>query len=308
MPTVIPSAQKLPLAVRKNVRDEYENKKADFEEELSSILGKPWKIDINPNAIWVYTEEGGCGRTSLDSCLSSYVSGAIDNIKSFIDEHHDLGKDEINTVCAAHTLTFEFDESGKIHYSGCDIHNGRLRMLFQEKYLGYNVHYALQKLEDALSAATPDAALSYTARHSIAEYWDAKLPELKEMIVKQLNNPAIKIDPNWEEVYAALKASKSVQENWPEWEKTLGRVMMTYFNDGFAYQLHCNKFESDDMLQEGFAEAVHKGEVKFRVVKKLIKDSYCEPVVEDGVLYLQTIPEEWTTNCYYIASNIVDVL
>jgi hypothetical protein len=77
---------KLPLAVRKNgtaplstpsqcwlilsiVRDEWENKKAEKEEEVSKLLGVPWTFDINPNAIFPYAEEGSYGHNSLGACI-----------------------------------------------------------------------------------------------------------------------------------------------------------------------------------------------------------------------------------------------
>jgi hypothetical protein len=43
------------------------------------------------------------------------------------------------------------------------------------------------------------------------------------------------------------------------------------------------KFSSDDLLREGFAEAVPKGIVKLRVVEK-IQGAYNELLVEDGTL------------------------
>lgn len=306
MPAVIPPADKLPLAVRKNVRDEYETKRADFEEQISKLLGTAWKVNINPNAIWVYAEERSYGRDSLGACLASYVSDAIYNLKYFLEKHGDQGKDEINTVCSAHTLTLAFDESGKIRYCGCDVHDGNLRMLFQENNLGTNISHALQELEDALSAANANPALSYSARHSITKEWDSEAAELQKKIGVQLNNDKIIISPNFEKVYAALKDEKVVHDDRPDWEKQLGYMVMQYFK-GLLYTLEYQKFGSDDMLQEGFAEAVDKGEIKFRVVKKLTSGSY-NSVVEDGVLYMQTIPEKWGTNCSDVASKIVDLL
>lgn len=108
-------------------------------------------------------------------------------------------------------------------------------------------------------------------------------------------------------MYAALKDEKVVHDDRPDWEKQLGYMAIQYFK-GLLYTLEYEKFGSDDMLQEGFAEAVDKGEIKFRVVKKLTSGSYNESVVEDGVLYMQTIPEKWGTNCSDVASKIVDLL
>lgn len=80
-----------------------------------------------------------------------------------------------------------------------------------------------------------------------------------------------------------------------------------YF-DGFVSQLNWQKFEDDDMLQEGFKEAVDKNEVALRIVDKLQQGSYCEAVVEDGILWLQSTPTRWGTNISNAAENLVDKL
>jgi len=40
----LPPAEKLSLALRKNVRDEWDNNKADLESQLSGVLGQPWYV------------------------------------------------------------------------------------------------------------------------------------------------------------------------------------------------------------------------------------------------------------------------
>jgi hypothetical protein len=39
------------------VRDDYESKKADYETEISELLGFPVKININVNAVWAYAQD-----------------------------------------------------------------------------------------------------------------------------------------------------------------------------------------------------------------------------------------------------------
>ncbi|OCK83715.1 hypothetical protein K432DRAFT_290480 [Lepidopterella palustris CBS 459.81] len=307
MPTVIPPIEKLPLAVRRNVRDEYESKRADYEEQITTLMGTAWKIDINPNAIWIYAEDNSYGKNSLGECLSSYVKDAIYSLKYFLEKHGVAGKDEVNAACPKHTLTLEFDESGKISYCGCDVHDGNLRILFQENNLGTNISYALQDLDKAISDVMVNPAISYLARHSIADEWEKGAADLQKKIGTQLANDKIILTPNSEAVWAALKNEKCVSDNRADWEKALGYMVMEYFK-GLLWTLEYEKFASDDMLQEGFAEAVPKGEVKMRIVKKLVQGSYNECVIEDGVLYLQTTPENWGTNCSDIASKIVDIL
>ncbi|OCK84638.1 hypothetical protein K432DRAFT_344745 [Lepidopterella palustris CBS 459.81] len=306
LPKVIPPAEKLPLAIRKNVRDEYDANHADLEEQISKLLGTTWKIDINPNAIWVYATDRY--RTEeLGGCLTSYVNGAIENIESFLKIYGDIGKDEINAACSAHTLTLAMDESGKIVYSGCDISDGKLRMLFHHENLAANTYRVLENLEDALSAVNTRPGLCFLARHSIAEDWDANVEDLQNRIATQLANDTIVLTPNFEEVYAAIKAANIVQPNDRKWEKHIGSDVIEYF-EGFLSSLEDHKFGSDEMLQEGFAEVVTKNEIKFRIVKKLVSRTWNESVIEDGVFYMQTVPEYFPGNVREIADNIVDLL
>lgn len=64
----LPPVEKLPLAVRKNIRDDWENNRADFEKQISEVLGTSWTIDIQPNAIYAYAKES-YAKDSLGSLL-----------------------------------------------------------------------------------------------------------------------------------------------------------------------------------------------------------------------------------------------
>ncbi|ORY06774.1 hypothetical protein BCR34DRAFT_632056 [Clohesyomyces aquaticus] len=290
IPTVISPVEKLPLAVCKNVRDGFESKRADLEKELSDLLGVAWIIEVNPNAIWVYF-------------------GALWKLKYFLNDngHGREGKDEINTLCPNHVLTMEMDEEGKVRYCGCDVRDRYLRILFQDTCLGSNIDYALTDLEDALSAVSPAGYLSYSVCHSIKQDWDKDFSELKAKIAKQLAN-AIVLDPNWEQVHAALEAEPCVKEDREGWEKRFGSFVKSCF-EALAYTLAYNEFETDNLLREGFEEAVSKNEIRFRIVKELTGGAYYnQTVIEDGVLYLQTVPQSWGVNVDQVASKIADVL
>ena len=49
---VRPAVDKLPLAVRKNWRDEWEAKRREIEEKISKLLGETWNISVNPNLLF----------------------------------------------------------------------------------------------------------------------------------------------------------------------------------------------------------------------------------------------------------------
>lgn len=72
------------------------------------------------------------------------------------------------------------------------------------------------------------------------------------------------------------------------WEANIGNFARDYFSS-FADYLAYEKFESDDLLREGLAEAVPKGVVKFRIVDKLQTDQngYNEIVLDGDELVIQ---------------------
>jgi hypothetical protein len=52
------------------VRDEWDNKKADIEDQLSEVLTVPWTVDVNPNQIYAYAGDG-YAKESLGSCIAA---------------------------------------------------------------------------------------------------------------------------------------------------------------------------------------------------------------------------------------------
>lgn len=52
------------------VRDEYDNKRRELEEQLSKLLGgEPWKLEVNQNLVFAYAEEGSYAFSSLGGCI-----------------------------------------------------------------------------------------------------------------------------------------------------------------------------------------------------------------------------------------------
>lgn len=300
-------AEKLPLAVRKNVRDGWESKKEELEAQLLTLLGEAWTFDINPAAIYPYAAEGSYGHNSLGDCIFAYCDGFIYLLKYFLTQHGDEGKAEINSVASSHTITLE--ASPKFSYCGNNIEDGKLRLLFHPDNLGTNIDSVGQGLEETLSAAPqPEGAspLNYTARHGIKTDYDAQIGSVLEQARTALQNPEFKFDPCWEQLAAALKNGKGVREGW---ESNLGRCAREYF-ESFSSTLTSQKFHEDDMLREGLAEAAPSATLKLRIVDKLAtsQNGYNEIILDNDDLVIQSIPDRWGTNIYDAANKIVDIL
>jgi hypothetical protein len=308
-----------------SVRDEFEAKRADLEGQVTKLLGgEAWKIEVDPNLVYAYAEEDSYGRNSLGDCISAYINGAIYRLKYFLESHGAEGAAEINELVPARVLTLVPDVEKKNTYGGVEIKDGQLRILFAEGKLGTNVDNCFEYLETGLSIynctsffylrykainetgkTAANNPLSYTARHSIKTEWTPKFDALQKKLATQLHNDEIKLEPNWEANFAALKSGKDVRDDW---EGNLGDFTRRYF-EALEYYMNYHKFSEDDLLYEGFAESVTKGQIEFKIVEKLSGDSsYNQVLIEDEVCILQTTPSKYGTNIDNIAEKIVDIL
>lgn len=183
----------------------------------------------------------------------------------------------------------DFDENKKFSYCGCEISSsGQMVILFSEGNLGSNINNAFDKnhITKALNEApsTP-SGLSFISRLYITQVYNKEIPKTQEKINKLLQTE-ITLDPNFEQTFSTLKASKTKMRN-NDWEENLGSFLRYYF-EGLVSNLESAKFGEDDMLMEGFTDAVDKSRVSFRIVDAgVMKASYNECVIEDGVLYIQ---------------------
>ncbi|KAE9376475.1 hypothetical protein N431DRAFT_479727 [Stipitochalara longipes BDJ] len=301
-----PPVEKLPLAARKNVRDGWEAKKGALEEQVSTLLGVPWKFEVNPNAIFPYAEADSYGQHSPGDCIFAYFDAFHYSLKnSFIEQHGESGKEEFNTVCPTHTVTLL--ASPKFSYCGSDVQDGQFRLLFHPDKLACNINDVGQKIAEALSTAPqPEGAstLSYAARHSIKTDYTTKIEPVLEKARKLLQNPKLEFQPGFEALGAKLKTGKDVRDDW---ETNLGSFSLKYL-DAFVDVLAREKFGEDDMLREGFEEGVPKGIVQLKLVDALKNGGYNETLLDDGVLTIQTTPDKWGTNIHYACEKLVDLL
>jgi len=305
MTLIKPLAEKLPLATRKNVRDEWDNAKAKLEAKMVALTGVPWNFEVNPLQIWPYAEENSYGHGSLGACIYAYFDNFVSSFAYFLESHKEGGVQEINSVCPTHIVTLIPSE--KFSYSGCEVADGKLNLLFHPNNLGSNIGHVAQDLGKALSEAPqPEGAstLSYIARHSVKVDYEPKIGALLEKARKALQNEKFVFEPAFEELGKMLKnGGKDVRDDW---ETNLGSFAVKYF-ESFVDQLEREKFGEDEMLREGLEELAPKGVCRLRLVEKL-GGGYNEILVVDGELVIQTTPGNWGTNIHYAAEKLVSIL
>ncbi|KAI0467331.1 hypothetical protein F4859DRAFT_495029 [Xylaria cf. heliscus] len=309
----LPPVEKLPLALRKSVRDDWDAKKGNIEARLSETLGVPWTVDVNPNQIYAYSDSSAYAKENLGACLHEYFDGATRRLQEFEEKYGEDGVNELNAIAHAHVLTLDVDEQKRFTYCGADVSEGQLRLLFAPDCLGSNIGSCLDRdvlLKALNDAPSPDgAAMSYMVRTSIRENYDPKIEAIRQRVGELVGKPDIILNPNFENNFAKLLEESKQKKTGlnRDWQESFGAWTRSYF-EGLVSQLQWQKFEDDELLQEGFNDVISKGEVVFRIVDKLVKDSYNESVIEDGVLYLQTTPKTWGSNIDNAANKLVDQL
>lgn len=215
-----------------------------------------------------------------------YLDALVHNIKRFVDKFGEDGKGEINTVCSKHQIIFAPQDTTKFSYGGLDVKDGALRLVSSDNNLGTNVSDVSAEVAKALKdapAAPGASAFNIDARNSVREKYDPNIEEVRSSIAALVNMPNLKLNPNFE--HNANMLAKTPDQN-SGWDKQIGGATLAYFS-GVESQIKRAGFKDDDMLQEGFQEAVDKGEICFRIVDKLTKGSYNEVIIENGVLYVQ---------------------
>ncbi|KAJ4014475.1 hypothetical protein NW752_007237 [Fusarium irregulare] len=298
-------AVKFSLAVRKNIRDGWENKKGELEQRLSDILGQPWTISADPWALYPYAEEYSWAQQCLGDTIFSlgsgdlpnpafnlltliallrYVESASDQIWLFLGQHGDEVQGEINEICSAHVLTLDYDDTNTVDYCGVRVSpEGKLMIVFNEHRFGTNASVAAESnnLTKALNDASSSKPMSFIVRSSIRRDYDPRIKEIQEKLNRIVKHE-LSLVPNFEANFEKLKGKGGGNLDW---QYNFGNAHLSYF-DALVSHLKYQKFGDDDMLQEGLLEIMPKNEIHIRVVDH-IKRTYNEVIAEDGILYLQ---------------------
>lgn len=215
------------------------------------------------------------------------MSAAVSNLRTFVDSLGEAHKDELNKICTAHSLTMAADANGKTDYCSCEVSpDGELVIIFHPEKLGVNIDNALVTsfMKDALDDAPTDPGpMSYRVRMETLKYEERireKQEELNALLQKEVS-----FDPNWEAVFDKMNSADDAAENW---RPSIGNQIRWYF-EALVSRMNGDGFGTNDVLREGFLEAVEKQTIAFRVVGKT-DETYNEYVVEDGVFYIQVSP------------------
>ena len=219
--------------------------------------------------------------------MKRYATDTVANVEEYIKKHGTDGVKELNSLASAHEIVLEAD--GQDKYSsggGCDINDGKLRLLFNKSNLGNYTSDASQYIDKAVNEASRNGStVSFTARQAITKDFDAKIGAVEKKFLAILQLPDISLEPNWEANFQEVKK----KQTGDSWEKEFGKKTLAYF-EALAEALQNSGFSKDDLLREGWAEAVEKNRIVLKVCDTLKKMRYNEVWLEGGVAYIQVRP------------------
>ncbi|KAJ6503783.1 hypothetical protein C8R45DRAFT_818142 [Mycena sanguinolenta] len=226
-----PAIAKLPLAVRKDIRDNFDAKKEDFQAQIKELTGVDFPININAAEVWAYA---AADDTSAGRCFSAYVEGFISALKAFMEKFKDNGKTYFNDAVTQSELTITVNPLGdKGNTIDSAVKDGVYCILFRHDRLGCNQSWLKDTMLRAIESA-PREGFSLSAKHSIEVDYEDKIEELQEAINALCGVP-FTLDPNFEEIYEVLTEAKD-KVNDAGWRESIGRTVFQYF-EALKYHL-----------------------------------------------------------------------
>jgi hypothetical protein len=292
--------EKLPLATRKDVRDNFENGKADLEKQIGDLLGRPYTLDINMNACLAYST-----TTDNGSALTNYIKYFTTNLESYLKTHGEEGKKYFNEAVSHSKISLAVEPSGEKSSTTAKVIDGSFVILFPHDSFGswqrINDDDFLKAVDEVPRA---DNALPLIVKNGIKNDYDSEIDKVREEIAAILNIPDIILQPNFDANYAFLK--KQEKMSWG-WDSGLGKATIDYLK-GCQNQLVSQGFKGDDMLQEGIQEVLTTKTIEVCAVDKLEKKQTNEAILKDGKLYLRALPGDWGSWCSYVGEGILEQL
>ena len=266
------------------MRDNWEAHKEAIASKIASLLGETYTLEVDMCAIFPYATYS-YPQDRPGEMTRSYFENFVECLERYLKSTGDDGKASFNATVTARKITFEIDDTGKFSYCGCDIKDGRFRILSAENYLASNISDACREMIKAVEAAELAAgstALSVGAKANVKETVDQKFPSLTTEYSDVLGTK-IALDANLEANFNKLRGTSGYDDS------RFGTVIVDYF-EGFLNNLKSLKFKDDDMMQEAFQEACSKSTVRLEVVDSLKHGSYNDVIFEDGFCKIQVFP------------------
>ncbi|TGZ79816.1 hypothetical protein EX30DRAFT_77034 [Ascodesmis nigricans] len=313
-----PPATKFPLATKKDIRDAYTDKISEVTDKIATYFGDGYTLVPNFEAIYPYAEAKDYG-TSIGSAAFRYFESVVTYGKNLTDEGaNDDAKSVLAEVIPTKTIKLVAEEDDKASYTGVRVNDeGELEIYFREDSFYSNTDYCCeniaQAIDEALFKKTP-TALPLVTRKDLRDNWLAKKTDLEKELAEELNDTPFTLHFDaaaaWEALVAAwtaLPKKKKSEIDLEAAKQNLGYCAYEYFS-GLKSTISY-RFGDDELMIEGFLEAVDKKEAHLVVVQELSDGrTYNDCVIEGETLLIRTVPGNWGVNTNDACEKLVELL
>jgi len=140
-------AAKLPLTVRKNIRDNWESKSADLIGTLNSATGVTWTFNINFDYLYAKADPSLYCKENIGGAAFWVMEGLVGNLVSKVSD--EMVKEALLDACPKKTLTLTLGEIKKSYFD-VRIEDGGILVVYKPDNLGTNVSDVGSDIESLL--------------------------------------------------------------------------------------------------------------------------------------------------------------
>lgn len=225
----------------------------------------------------------------------SYFDGLLSKLEEFRTTHGTAAMSSINDYAPQRIVTLEPTSDREVRFNTMDFFEGRWRILFRDTAFGTNAQQAGYNLSKMVYSPFPQPVPSMNTKHDIEQEYERRIQEVLNKIRTILAAPNLVFSPNLEGNSTSLTTCGVKKEKFGQgWDRALREATIDYY-DGLRSQLEWQGFKGDEMMQNGFKEAVPTLTVSLLVVPEITR-KYNDCMVENGVLVIRTKPEAWWSN------------
>lgn len=291
-------AEKLSLAVRKNIRDDFESKKPEYEQQLANLIGvDTFTITVNANQVFPYAETTGYGQ-NMGSMLQLYFEALCSSVEGYTNKGKDEeAKEVLRKVISKNSATMVAVDN--VSYCDLAIIDGELAVVYNYKNFASNISNVGEHIASVVDKgldALGENDLPVVARRAIKEHLDVTISEMQEKMQKMFGKE-YKFEYDIR-AYLDKLAQHAEELSWlkDRFNSAVPEFTARYFRAAIG-NLETLNFGKDDMLQEAFVDSTENLIVRFEIVDKLQNgQTYNDTLFADGEYKIQTVPKYFATN------------
>ncbi|KAJ7051806.1 hypothetical protein C8F01DRAFT_1174106 [Mycena amicta] len=271
------------LSVYPNIQDAFENRKDELHAQIKAFLGLDYVVDVDVRAVWPYVKNRS--KRDFRTLLRLYVEGFISALRKYIARYGESGRKCFNRVVIQRKITLSVNPFDIYSDTiSAAIRDSVYHILFHPRRFGsagvvpsdHQNDITIQWLVDRIQL--PMNVLdgySLAARSSIDVGYDLVQVEAARSGLSQILRMEVVLDPNWDEVYAALRAS-----GMPHYYVGSGAL--------FHFTRLCENFRARAELQNDSILKLTEPVIPTRTFKlRVLPQTSQRMVIENGVAFIQ---------------------